>query len=293
MLFSGVTVSCFLLSYIVVFAMEGTRLLTKLPGRLLLMVGMLIAGLFAHSIFLVNQFAARSTESGTQVVANWFQWSVLGAWGVALVYLVLTLRNPKRSFGLFLIPMILVLIGLGLLLRDSAPFNSQTTINIWNIIHGVSQLVGTMVISLGLAFGVMYLVQSHRLKTKKRASRIKLPTLEFLQKMNRNSLLITSISLGIGVVSGIILNVSQGGLIAWFSSGIVFSCMLFGWALLATLMDITTKGTLGGRRSAQLVIANFFFLVFVLGLLLFSSHGFGQKESSSAARILDLQEVRV
>ena len=218
---SGVTVSCFLLSYLVVLVMEGSRFLAKVPGRQALLVGMLIAGLFAHSIFLVNQFGATTTESGPQVLANWFQWSVLGAWGVSLTYLVLAIRNPQGGFGLFLIPVIMTLIGLGQLLRGSAPFKSQTTVSIWNVIHGVSLLVGTMVICLGVAFGVMYLVQSYRLKNKLRSKRLRLPTLEFLQSMNRMCLFITSISLAVGVVSGFVLNVSQGRPIAWYSTGIL------------------------------------------------------------------------
>lgn len=278
---SGVTVSCFLLSYLVVLAMEGSRFLAKVPGRQALLVGMLVAGLFAHSIFLINQFGATNTEAGPQVLANWFQWSVLGAWGVALSYLILAIRNPQGGFGLFLIPIILILIGLGQLLRGSAPFNSQTTVSIWSVIHGVSLLLGTMVICLGLAFGVMYLVQSYRLKKKLSSSRIRLPTLEFLQSMNRLSLFVTSIALAVGVISGFVLNVSQGGPIAWFSTGILFTCGLFGWSTVASTFELAAYRSLGGRRSAYLAIGNFVFLALVLGLLIFSSHGFEPTVSQS------------
>lgn len=272
---SGVTVSCFLLSYLVVLAMEGTRFLAKFPGRQALLVGMLVAGLVAHSIFLVNQFGAIDTETGPQVLVNWFQWSVLGAWGVALAYLILAIRNPQGGFGFFLIPMIVILIGLGQFLRNSAPFNSETTLGIWNGIHGVSLLLGTMVICLGLAFGIMYLIQSYRLKKKLRGGKLRLPTLEFLQSMNRLSLFVASVALALGVISGFVLNVGKGGPIAWYSTGILFTCGLFGWSLLASTLELAAYKSLGGRRSAYLVISNFVFLALVLSALLVASHGFG------------------
>jgi hypothetical protein len=41
-------------------------------------------------------------------------------------------------------------------------------------------------------------------------------------------------------------------------------------------MEFSTSSSLGGRRSAYLVIANFVFLAIVLGFVLFSSHAQSQ-----------------
>ena len=269
---SGVTVSCFLLSYLIVLGMEASRWILKFPGRKALVVAMLVAGLVAHSIFLINEFVGTS-DSKSQLVANWFQWSVLGAWGLALACLVLTLRSPNGAFGLFLIPLILALIGLGQLLRNTKPFDAATTLGLWNLIHGVSLLLGTMFICFGFAFGIMYLIQSHRLKHKRRRAKVRLPTLEFLQSMNRLSLFTTTIALAIGVLSGFVLNLSQEGKIVWLSAGIVSTCVLFAWSMIATILELADSSSLGGRRSAYLVISNFAFLVMVFGALTVTSHG--------------------
>lgn len=270
---TGVSVSCFLLSYLIVFGMEASRIFFKVPGRNAVLIGMLIAGLFAHSVFLVNQFTAVG-PSATQPVSNWFQWSVLGAWCLALAYLVLVIRNVGTSLGLFLIPLILGLIGLGQLLRGSDPFKAETTAGVWRVFHGVSLSVGTMCICFGLAFGVMYLLQSYRLKTRKKVIRtLKLPTLEFLQSMNRLSLVMTAVALCIGVVSGVILNINREGQLNWLSTSVLSTCALFGWSVFALVLSLSRKGSLGGRRSAYLVIANFVFLLIVLGAVLLTSHG--------------------
>jgi len=272
---AGVTVSCFLLSYLLVLLLEAARIYLKFPGRNLLVVGMLALGLLAHTIFLVNQLLLGTSPDQTpQLLSNWFQWTVLGAWGLALSSLILILRNPQGSFGLFLMPLVLTLIGLAQVLRDAPPFHPATTVNLWRGIHGVGLLVSTMFIVLGSAFGLMYLVQSYRLKTRKSArARIKLPTLEFLQSMNRLSIFASLIGLGIGLVSGVILSFNREGQLSWFSGGIVFTFALFAWVLAAAIFEWTSHGALGGRRSAYLVIANFVFMVLVLTLVLTGSHG--------------------
>ncbi len=272
---SGVTISCFLLSYLLVLLMEASRIFLKLPGRNVLLIGMLVVGLVAHSIFLVNQLSIITLDAERpQLLSNWFQWVVLGAWGLALACLILTVRNPNGSIGLFLLPLVLALIGLAQILRNSAPFHPETTINIWRAIHGVSLLVSTMFIALGLAFGAMYLVQSHRLKNRKlQRSRIKLPALEFLQSMNRLSLFSSAGGLAVGLLSGIVLNFNREGQISWLSGDILFTFALFAWVLSAALVELASRGALGGRRSAYLVIANFMFMVLVLSLVLYGSHG--------------------
>lgn len=287
--------SCFLLSYLLVMLFEAARIYLKFPGRNLLVTGMLLLGLLAHSIFLVNQFSlGAASGERIQLLSNWFQWLVLGAWGLALASLILTIRNPNGSIALFLMPLVLTLIGLALLLRQSAPFHPTTTVNLWRGIHGVGLLVSTMFIALGLAFGVMYLVQSDRLKTRKTLrAKIKLPTLEFLQSMNRLSIFASAIGLAVGLISGVMLNFSREGEISWFSGGIVFTFALFVWVLVAAILELASRGALGGRRSAYLVIANFVFMVLVLGLVLYGSHGQPSPPTTGSSPNLDVDHSQL
>ena len=265
---------CFLLSYLVVLGIEVSRFMFTIPGRTVLVISMLAAGLFAHSIFLANQLTTVSNVDGqVQLLANWFQWIVLAAWGLAVACLVLTIRDPNRSVGLFIVPVILGIIGIGTLFQESEPFSPQTTINIWETIHGVSLLVGSMFICFGFAFGTMYLIQSNRLrKLSSRISKLKLPSLEFAHSMNRLSLFVTSASLAIGVLSGVVLNVSRDGPINWLSGSILFPFALFLWTLIAASFELLSTSS-GGRRSAFLVIANFVFLSLVMIVVWWSSHG--------------------
>lgn len=266
----GVTVTCFLLSYVIALLFELGRLAIRFPGRHLMLIGMLGLGWIAHTIFLCNQLFA----SYPQLLSSWFAWVIFAAWGLAAAYLALLIRNPQSAVGVFLTPIILGLIGLASLLKSQAPFEPETTVGLWRIIHGVSLLIGTTFVFFGAAFGVMYLVQSYRLKSKSRSKlRIVLPPLEFLQSMNRMSLFVSVIGLAIGMISGIAINLSEEGKIAWLSGGIVFTFVLFVWSLIAAVTEVASQSSLGGRRTAYLALANFFFLLVVLGVVLFSSHG--------------------
>lgn len=278
----GVTVTCFLLSYLIALLLELSRLAVRFPGRNMILIGMLGLGWIAHTLFLVNDLSGGSGSQSPLWLSSWFQWAILGAWGLTGTYLYLLIRNPQSAIGAFLMPPILALIALAMFVRNSPPFKPETTVGLWRLIHGVSWLVGTMFICFGVAFGAMYIVQSLRLKSKRRPTKgFSLPTLEFLQSMNRLSLFVSMVSLGVGMISGVAMNVGEDGKIAWLSGGIVVTFALFIWSLVASIIEVASQSSLGGRRTAYLAIANFVFLLIVLGIVLFSSHGQAQKPTQA------------
>lgn len=268
---TGVSLTCFLFSYLLVLALEVIRLYFPFPGRHVIAVVGMCAGLLAHSIFLGNEFLTNQTP---RLLGNWFQWAALGAWGLALACTVLMARNRESHVGLFLIPMVLILIAVAIPLQGARPFGPEPAITLLGRVHGVSQLLGTMFICQGFAFGLMYLIQSHRLKAKRnRRGRFRLPALEFLRSMIRLNLFASTASLGTGVISGVFLNISREGQVSWLSGGVLVSIALFVWVFVAAILEYASKGSLGGRRSAYLSIANFVFLAVVLLLVLLTAHG--------------------
>ena len=267
----GVTVWCFLLSYVIVAVLEYSRLAFPFRSRPLWLIGTMTLGWLTHTMYLADQLWLDMEAQG--VLSSWFEWALLVAWGIATLYLLLLLRRPDNAFGTFILPILLAMIGLALSLRNTAPFERDTRINLWRTIHAVSLLVGTMVITFGLATGVMYLVQSYRLKHKFKSQRsFRLPSLEYLQSLNRLCLFSSFAMLALGLLSGIVLNLNRSGHIAWLSGGIVFTFALCAWSLAAVIMELATYRTFGGKRTAYLAVANFIFLALVLGFVLLSPH---------------------
>lgn len=267
---TGISLTCFLFSYLLVLILELVRLVYPFPARHIIAVTGMTAGLIAHTIFLGNELISNQSM---RLLSNWFQWAAFGAWGLALVGTVLMARNRDGNIGLFLIPMVLILIGVAIILRDTRPFASESAINILSRVHGVSLLLGTMFICQGFAFGLMYLLQSHRLKSKRdHRGRFRLPALEFLRSMNRWNLFASTISLAVGVATGIFMNIGRGQ-VSWLSGGVIFSLALFAWVFVAAVLEYSSRGSLGGRRSAYLSIANLVFLAVVLLLVWLTAHG--------------------
>lgn len=267
---TGISLTCFFFSYLFVLILELVRLVYPFPARHVIAVLGMTAGLLAHTIFLGNELLSNQSS---RLLSNWFQWAAFGAWGLALACTVLMSRNRNSNVGLFLIPMVLILIGVAVTLRETRPFASESAINLLGRVHAVSLLLGTMFIFQGFAFGLMYLMQSHRLKSKRNhRGRFRLPALEFLRSMNRLNLFASTASLAVGVTTGIFLNIGRGQ-VSWISGGVVFSLALFVWVFIAALLEYTSKGSLGGRRSAYLSIANLVFLAVVLLLVWLTAHG--------------------
>jgi len=268
---SGISIVCFAASYLVALVLEATRLLFRLPVRLIVMVGFTAAGLFAHTAYLWMR-AADATRGGSPL-SSWYDWYLVAAWILAAAYLGLVVSRPQSNVGLFLLPIVLALIGVGYAFRDAAPFPRDRALQAWGVAHGLMLLFGTVTVSLGFVAGIMYLVQSWRLKQHvPPQAGLKLPSLEWLQAVNKQSLLFSSCFIALGLVAGIILNTvkHQGAspAVPWTDSVVLSSAILLVWLLAATLFEWLYKPAQQGRKIAYLTVASFLFLALVMAMLL-------------------------
>ncbi len=285
----GVTVWCFLLSYIIVALLEYSRLALPFRSRPFWLIASMSLGWLTHTMFLMDRLWLDLEAQG--FLASWFQWALLVAWGIATIYLVLLVRRPDNAFGTFMLPLLMATIALALSLRNSTPFARNTTISLWAMVHNVSMMVGTMIITFGLATGLMYLVQSFRLKHKLKSQRaFRLPSLEYLQSLNRTSLFVSFAMLALGLLSGAALNLNRDGHIAWLSGGIIFTFALTAWSLVAVIIELFTVRNFGGKRTAYLTIANFLFLAVVLGIVFSSAHQGAAKPKPDDHRVVPAQD---
>lgn len=273
---AGVNLLCFTASYFVSLSLEGTRLFFRAPVRMLVIMGFTLAGLLAHTLYLYHQ-AEHELSSGTPVpLSSWYDWCLLASWVMAAAYLGLVIRRPETAVGIFLLPLVLILIGLAVLFRNTAPFPQAQAMSYWRLVHGVALLLGTVAVTLGFATGVMYLVQAYRLKHKlPPRPGFRLPTLEWLQRFNREAILISSGLLFVGLVAGIVINLAKRA-VPWTDPVIVSSGVLFSWLIGASMFEWLYRPAWQGSKVAYLTMASFVFLVMVLGFVLFREHPIGR-----------------
>jgi len=130
-------------------------------------------------------------------------------------------------------------------------------------------LAGSVVVMLGFISGVMYLVQSYRLKHKLPPRQgLRLPSLEWLQRFNSRAMIFSTSLLGAGLLAGILLNLSQG-LVPWTEPTICISGLLLAWLVIAAMVEIFYKPARQGAKVAYLTVASFVFLVIVLLVAMF------------------------
>ncbi|MGD9127592.1 MAG: cytochrome c biogenesis protein CcsA [Planctomycetia bacterium] len=270
---SGVSIICFVGSYLVALVLEVTRLWFRSAIRGALMLAFIGAGLLAQSAFLYYQ----AKETPGLPLSSPRDWCLLASWALAVLYLYLTYHYPKAHFGLFLLPLILLLIAFGAWLADPNPFPRGPASQVWGIIHGVSILAASVSVIFGFVSGLMYLMQSRRLKQKKMPRQgLLLPSLEWLQKINSRTIVISTVLLGIGVLSGgILIRLSGKPTIPWSDPVIVTTIALFLWLLGSSIVATFYHPAREGRKVAYLTVVNFVFLAVGLTLvfLVDTEHG--------------------
>ena len=287
---SGISLLCFTASYGVALALEVTRLMFRSGIRGAVMLLFAAAGFTAHTLYLVAQ--AMETAPATLPLSNWYHWYLLAAWLLALVYLYLTFYHPHNPIGLFLLPLVLLLIAAAYYVRNDASPPATQARTVWLWVHVLGFLLGTVTVFIGFATGVMYLAQSWRLKHKLPASsRLTLPSLEWLQTATARSLVVSMLLVGVGVVGGLIRNYhllrsSSGGL-RWSDPTIWSSAVLLGWLVAAVAFNALYRPSREGRKVAYLTVASFGFLVLTLAvtLLIPEAHtkvGYAQRTNLAA-----------
>lgn len=266
---NGISVTCFAASYAVALALEVSRLFFRSGVRGALMLGFAGAGLIAHSIFLGLRFT--SYESGP--VSGWFDWFLLGAWILTATYIYLTYYHPQNPIGLFLLPVVLVLIAVGYWFGSDTTFAGSA--RVWGVIHGVSLLLGMVVVLIGFVAGLMYLIEASRLKHKRPpARRFRLPSLEWAEQVNSRTIVFSTILLGLGVLSGLAMNAlnhQQGDTaLPWSDPVVLSSGLLLAWLIASSVFNFAYRPARQGRKVVYMTLASMVFLLLALGMILFA-----------------------
>lgn len=277
-----ITVFCFAASYATALVLE-VLALVKWKGRSLAstvgswrrvgLVGITAAGLFANVVYLGLRAAGQATPLSSPA-----DWCLIAAAVLAALYLTITIAYARWASGLFLLPIVLSLIALAEVASDR-PFSPERASLFWGQTHGWLLVAATASVSVGFVAGLMYLVQSWRLKQKRPpASGFTLPSLEWLQHANSRSLALSVWFTAGGFLSGLVLSRlrSDGSEFAnlWTDPVVLTSSGMLAWLLIAEVFRWTYPPARKGRKVAYLTIAAFVFLAITLvSLAMRGPHG--------------------
>jgi hypothetical protein len=255
---SGISVFCFVASYAVALACEASRLAFRSGIRGAVMVGFAAAGLLAHTLFL----GWRAATEASLPLSSPFDWYLLAAWLLAAGYLYLTVTNPRTPVGLFMLPVVLLLVGAAQL-SSRVPFPQSPATQVWGAIHGSFNLAASVSVAIGAIAGLMWLIQAGRLARKQPPLQgFRMPSLERLAHITGRTPAISAWTAAAGFVSGIVLNAvnRQRGLletVPWTDPVVLRMGALVAWLIVSdALASAARRRPDGARTTARLSLVS-------------------------------------
>jgi ABC-type transport system involved in cytochrome c biogenesis permease subunit len=259
----GVTRLCFVASYSVALLVELIQLAWPRPVQRLVALGFGIAGLFAHTVFLLVQQPSLAKQFGSMLLL---------AWVVAVFYLYGSIHHRKLAWAVFVLPVVLAL----LVLAGPSPGAGEAEApwlplggwlrgeQFWGQVHGVLLLLAAVGVCVAFVASLMYLVQAHQLRAKKLPSHgLRLLSLERLEEMNRRAINWAFPLLSAGVLLGVFLMIQRSDPVQGWSDPKILGAVGL-WLVFVLLLYLRYGYHLRGRRLAQLTIAAFVLLLVTL-----------------------------
>jgi ABC-type uncharacterized transport system permease subunit len=289
---SGISLMCFGASYAVAWALELARFFLRSGVRRLLVLTFVLAGLLAHTLYL----GYRVVEYRATPLSSSFDWCLVAAWLLVAAYLYLSLVFPRAPLALYMLPLAIVLV-VAAAFADPRPIAAGEASRAWGAVHGIALLVGTLAVMVGFVAGLMYLVQSYRLKHKRPpAPGSRMPSLEWLEKVNSRVIILSALLVGVGFLAGVILNLVEtgGGALPWSDPVIWSSALMFAWLAIAAVFNLVYRPARRGRKVAYLTVVSFGFLVVTLSMFLLveSGHGGDRRRDQTVRHAVDALEGR-
>jgi ABC-type uncharacterized transport system permease subunit len=258
---SGLWVIVVFASYAAALGLEFAHFKWRFAGRRAALAGLTLIGLAAQTIDLARHAALVDAPP----LSSPAEWLYMAAAVLALVYLAAIFYLPSTPIGLLMLPLVLALVVAA---RGAShePFSPAHTSFFWGALHGVALLLGTVAVCVGFWAGLMYLIQSYALKhSKSPAAGFRLPSLEWLERVNSRSLGLSTLLIAIGFGSGLVLSAithrGSAGHALFADPVVISSAAMLVWLMAAEVFRWVYPAARRGRKVAYLTLASFVFLV--------------------------------
>lgn len=247
-----VTLMCFLASYALALALELLFLRVARPIVRILALLAGIAGLVAQSAYLYAKQPPLIDQLG---------WMLYLAWILVVFYLSEAVHHRRQSWGVFVLPLVLGLLGLGIVFGSPADDVKGATqiAGIWGPLHVVLLLLAAVGVCVGFVASLMYLFQANRLRTKSLPdSGLKLWSLERLESMNRRAIVLSFPLLTGGMLAGLVL-MTGSEFANWLDPRVISTIVL--WFVFVLLLYFRFAQHVRGRQAALMTIVAFLLLL--------------------------------
>ena len=232
---------------------------------------LLAAGLTTHYFALLERSYALHAVPYEDLYGS----MSLLAWFLAFTYLGLELLHRERAMGAFVLPLVLLLLGLELVVAPQAAPKAPARGSIFAL-HVTSNILAYSAFTLSFVYSAVYLVQDRLLRARRPGAMVwRLPALEDLERMARSAVWVGLGSLLAGIVFGIVVGQRLTGQISSLDPKVVTSFLIL--AFYTVYLWSARSAAWRGARASLLCIASYFAVVFsytVVNLYLSKFHRF-------------------
>jgi HemX protein len=197
------------------------------------------------------------------------------AWFLALTYLGLELLHRERAMGAFVLPLVLLLLGLELVVVPQAAPRAPAHGSIFAL-HVTSNILAYSAFTLSFVYSVVYLVQDRLLRARRPGAMVwRLPPLEDLELMTRSGVWVGLAALMVGIGFGMVVDQRLTGQMLSLDSKVVISFLILG--CYAAYLWSARSPAWRGARASLVCIASYSSVVFsytVVNLYLSKFHRF-------------------
>jgi ABC-type uncharacterized transport system permease subunit len=194
-----------------------------------------------------------------------------------LTYLFFSVAIQQVWFGSVMVWLILGLVLMAGLVAEPASEPDSIAATPWAIAHGITMILGGASTVFATACSFLYLLGSHRLKSKKVALVLgRVPNIEKLEQMIILGIRTSFVLITIGLIIGMgMVTVVGTGIVRWLTDLKVI-CIIAAWVLLGIILISNRLLLLKGKVRAYMTIAVFMFMLFAIlaATILGTAHDF-------------------
>ena len=217
------------------------------PGWKRLCVPAAVSAFFFHFVALIEMLSAahHSLPVGMHEVQSLLSLLICGA------FLLVAALYRTVSFGVFALPLSLLLVLGAALGPDHWTFQSPELRSGWLTIHIIALLAAYAALIFSLIANFLYLIQERRLKSKTHVGFLAwLPPLETMERIASSSLLIGFPFMTLGLLAGSLIAQESVGPAYFKDPKVLLSFAM--WALYLVMLFVRRQVGLRGRRAVYL-----------------------------------------
>jgi cytochrome c-type biogenesis protein CcsB len=240
------------LAYAVALVFFVYHLLTRRESQNRIGIVAAVAGWVCQLVWFVLRWA----HAGHVPVYGAYESMTTIAWCVVTVYLVLEWRTKIKAVGLYVMPLILVFLGVAWASYSPPKSLVPALRSDITVIHVIGIFTSLAAFAVASGAAALYLYEDRALKKRHTGSVLgRLPSLQALDRLESHAIMFGLPFLTVGLVAGIV-RASSFDVGRWYTDPLVLLAVVT-WIVYAAFVCLRTMAGWRGRRTAYLALAGF------------------------------------